>query len=319
MKNMTSQIGLPSGLITTFSNGCQGYQPLTNVPFSPQIKNTFNPELAAWSINACTYAYQDLCHPTNITYPPEIEDGKLLYWNESVGFFSKPKIASGYIGRIKPIPGDTTNRIAILFRGTQTLDEWELDAQVEQIEIIFQPPGELVKIHKGFWDITNTPPQKNSPSLTDQIHTLLPNYLSSDPTVINELHIGGHSMGSAVATLVTINTILAYPNLRVNTYITGSPRVGNPAFANAITRLANDSAYNFSIWRIANTEDIITTLPEPVFKDLLYSHIQITESTAPNAVNLISFTKNLGKIFDNHHLFNYFYAMRKLILQSTTK
>ena len=311
------QFSLPAGLITTFSNGCQGYEPIKDVPFVPQVGHTFNPELAAWSINACTYAYQNFCNTTSAIYPPEVQDGELLYWNESSGFWSKPKSPCGYIAKIKPIAGDPTNRIAIIFRGTQSLDEWALDAQFEQLEIILQPPGELVKIHSGFWDIVNKPAQKGFASLQAQIHELLPKFLSS--TEPNELHIGGHSMGSAVALLITIDAIASDPKLTINTYITGCPRVGNPAFADAVNNLAKDPAHNFSIWRIANTEDIITTLPEPVFRDIFYSHLLISNPTDPSSVNLISFTKNLGKIFDNHHLFNYFYAMKKMIKETKGK
>ncbi len=308
-----SSIGLPAGLFKTFNTGCSGYEPLKNVPFSPQIGNDFNPILAAWSINACTYAYQDLCHKTDITYPPEVEDGTLLYWYANTGFFAKEPVSCGYIAKIKPIPGDPTNRIALIFRGTQTDQEWNLDADVAQTEILMEPSGEIVKIHKGFWEIVNNPAGKNVLSLKEQIHKYLPAYLSKNSP--NELHVGGHSMGSAVATLSTLDAILRYPNLKVNTYITGSPRVGNPAFVNAVNALTKNPDYNFSIWRIANTEDIVTTLPEPFFKKLIYSHLLISESSDPNAIDLISFTKNLGTIWDNHHLFNYYYAMKNLIAE----
>lgn len=309
-----NSVGLPAGLLQTLATGCKGYEPLQRVPFVPQIGHEFNPRLAAWSINACTYGYQDLCNKDDIIFPPEVEEAKLLYWNESIGFFRKPKLSSGYIARIKPIPGDPTNRVAIIFRGTQTHAEWDLDADVSQEKIILEPSGDLVKIHKGFWEILNNPAEKGFPSLLDQLNELLPTFLSSD--LPNELHIGGHSMGAAIALLVTLDSILRYPGVVINSYITGCPRVGDPAFANAINDLAKNPDYNFSIWRIANTEDVITTLPEPVVKGTLYSHILISDPEDANTINLISFTKNLGKIFDNHHLFNYYYAMKKLITEN---
>jgi hypothetical protein len=304
-----NSIGLPAGVITTLSNGCKGYEPLLDVPFVPQKGNIFNPRLAEWSINACTYAYQNLCNQHDINFPPEVEEGKVLYWNEGGGFFSDPMITSGYIAKIKPIPGDPTNRIALIFRGTQRNREWVLDAHLNQNQLIMEPPGDLVKIHKGFWEIY-TKSSKKIPSLQKQIQELLPIFLSK--TAPNELHIGGHSMGSAIATLVFSDTVLSFPGIKINTYATGSPRVGNPAFANTLNTIANNSSYDFSFWRIANTEDIITTLPEPVFENLLYSHLLISDKTYPNTIDLISFTKNLGAIFDNHHLFNYYYAMKHL-------
>ncbi len=308
MKN--NSIGLPAGVIKTLSNGCKGYEPLLKVPFVPQTGNLFNPKLAQWSINACTYAYQDLCNPQEIVYPPEVEGGKVLYWNEGGGFFSDPMITSGYIAKIKPVPGDPTNRIALIFRGTQKDREWKLDAYVEQVKLLMEPPGDVVKIHKGFWEIYNKGPSKKLSSLQEQIHQLLPTFLSDSAP--NELHIGAHSMGSAIGTLIFFDTLLFFPNLKVNAYLTGSPRVGDPAFANTVDLLAKNPAYNFSFWRIVNTEDIITTLPEPVFHNLLYSHLLPTEKSYPNKVGLINFTKNLGTIFDNHHLFNYYYAMKHL-------
>ncbi len=311
MSNKPNSIGLPAGLITTFSNGCAGYEPLNNVPFVAQKDHLFSPKLAEWSINACTYAYQDLCNTKDIIYPPDVENGKLLYWNEDAGFFGRKKVSCGYIGKIKPVEGDSTNRVAIIFRGTQKDNEWKLDADFKQKQIIMQPTGELVEIHKGFWEILNGAVEKGFPSLQEQIHELIPTFLSK--TAPNEIHIGGHSMGSAIALLVAIDSILRYSGVTINTYITGCPRVGNPAFANAVNNLAKNPNYNFSIWRIANTEDIITTLPPPIIEDYLYSHVLISDPEDPNSVALINFTKNLGKIFDNHHLFNYYYAMKYLV------
>ncbi len=310
MHKKQNSIGLPAGIITTFSTGCSGYEPLKNVPFSPQIENQFNPRLAEWSINACTYAYQDLCNENDIIYPPEVYNGKLLYWFEKPGFFTKKKISSGYIAQIKEVKGDPTNRIAILFRGTQKDDEWALDADFHQTQLIMEPSGELIGLHKGFWEIVNTPIEPGLPSLLDQIRQALPTFLSD--TALNEIHIGAHSMGSAVATLVLIDLVLRNPNVKINAYLTGCPRVGNPAFADAVNNLAKNPNYNFSLWRIANTEDIITTLPPPIIEKFLYSHLLITSPEDANKIDLISFTKNLGKIFDNHHLFNYYYAMKKL-------
>ena len=310
MHKKQTSIGLPAGIITTFDNGCSGYEPLKNVTFSAQIENEFNPRLAEWSINACTYAYQDLCNENNIIYPPEIHNGKMLYWFNKPGFFTNKKISSGYIGQIKEIKGDPTNRIAIIFRGTQKDNEWALDADFQQTQLIMEPSGELVSIHKGFWEIANNPIEKGLPSLLDQIHNNLPNFLSDSAP--NELHIGAHSMGSAVALLVFIDLILRNPNIKVNAYLTGCPRVGNPAFSDSLNALAKNPNYNFSLWRIANTEDIITTLPPPMIEKFLYSHVPITNPKDPSKIDLISFTKNLGKVFDNHHLFNYYYAMKKL-------
>ena len=311
MLHKPNSVGLPAGIIQTFDTGCPGYEPLKNVPFVPQVGRIFNPRLAEWSINACTYAYQNLCNMNNIIFPPEVEDGKLLYWDEDAGFFGKKKIPCGYIAKIKPIEGDSTNRVVIIFRGTQNDDEWKLDSFIKQRQLIMEPSGELVKIHKGFWEIFNSPVEKGLPSLQEQLHQLLPTYLSK--TTENELHIGAHSMGSAIAVLSFTDTILRFPNLTINTYITGCPRVGDPAFANAINALAKNPNYNFSLWRIANTEDIITTLPPPFIGRHLYSHLLISDRNDPNVVDLISFTKNLGRIFDNHHLFNYYYAMKTLV------
>jgi predicted lipase len=306
--------GLPAGIITTFSKGCLGYTPLENVPFSAHTNHIFNPQLAAWSINSTTYAYQDLCNKDNIIFPPEVKEGKLLFWHEDKRAKPEDKISSGYIGRIET-NNDEVNRVLISFRGTQTTDEWILDADFDQVDVLFEPNGEIVKIHEGFWDIFSLPVNKEFPSLQDQIQKLLPLYLSE--TKPNEIYIAGHSMGSAVATLVLIDTVLNYPHAKVIANITGCPRIGNPAFADAMNSLSKNPHFDFVIWRIVNTEDIITTLPSPIFKNTLFSHLLKSETKAPNKIGLINFTKNLGKIFDNHHLYNYFYAMKNLISEQT--
>jgi predicted lipase len=310
MMKKTFAKGLPSGLITTFSNGCLGYEPLENVPFSPQLDHEFNPHLAAWSINSTTYAYQDLCNKDNIIFPPEVKDAKLLFWYEKKKAKTDNKISSGYIGKIEA-NDDSINRIIISFRGTQTTEEWLSDADFEQVEILFEPNGEIVKVHEGFWKIFTEPVNKEFPSLQNQIHSLLPSYISDSKP--NEIYIAGHSMGSAVSLLVLIDTVLRNPSVKIIANITGCPRVGDPAFANALNHLSKNPNFDFAIWRIVNTEDIITTVPSPIFKHTFFSHILKSEKSAPNKIGLISFTKNLGKIFDNHHLFNYFYAMKNLI------
>jgi hypothetical protein len=69
----------------------------------------------------------------------------------------------------------------------------------------------------------------------------------------NHGYVIGHSLGGALTTLAGAD--LASHGKTVSMYNFASPRTGDPAFADKFNATITGS------WRIANTEDIVTTVP----------------------------------------------------------
>ncbi len=290
--------------------GIDSYTPTPNFPFSPQIGDDYNPNLSAWCLNTIVYAYAQYYNKALFdTYPTDIESPKHLYWHENLHFFGK-KVSCGFMGKIKSLPSDPTNRILITLRGTEKITEWVENIDFGQTDVDFPNTDHSVKIHSGFWDAFNKKRHDGGPSLRDQINEAIPTYLKKD--VPNELYITGHSLGAAVATLIDINSILSYPNLVIISYLFGSPRVGSRSLSGLIRDLSEDPKYNFTIWRLVNTEDVVTTVPAPVVGDLIYSQLYISSPDAPNKVGSVNFSDNLGKTEYNHSPLTYLYANQQL-------
>ncbi len=338
---------LPKELIANLMKGCLTYEPIPDVPFNPQKGHDYNPHVAAWAINAIIVAYRQFCDKTKGDLLPEnvTADATTLYWHEELNIL-EDKARCGYIGKINPIKDDPTNRIVIAFRGTEKLNEWLENLDYSQTDVSFNNIPDTVTIHKGFWDLVSKPatshilsyiekvslffikyftqkkPTLTSeiPSLLDQLTLLIPKYLSK--TAPNEIYIAGHSLGAATATLVTLESILNFPKAKIITYVIGCPRVGGPSLSELFKDLSENSDYNFTLWRLTNTEDIVTTVPLPVIHDLTYSQLFLSRPGSPNTVGSIPFSDNLSNVAHNHNPLLYSYANKQLMSskpEDTTK
>jgi hypothetical protein len=315
MANKPSKIpftfSLPKELLSEITKGCISYTPIPNTPFSPQIGQDYNPLHAAWCMNAIIYAYREFCDDAKKDYyPPDVEDAQHLYWHEDLNIFQE-KVSCGYIGRIKALPNDPTNRIVIAFRGTEKTGEWLENIDYGQTEATFENLDHSVTIHTGFWDALNEKANHHTKSLQDQLNDLIPTYLTKDGP--NEINITGHSLGAAIATLVTLDSILRYKGVRIVTFIIGTPRVGGPSLAQLYRDLSEDPTDNFVVWRLVNTEDVVTTVPAPVVGDMVYAQVYVSKPSDPNKVGGLIFSDNLGNIEHNHHPLLYHFANSQLL------
>jgi hypothetical protein len=162
----------------------------------------------------------------------------------------------------------TKKEVFIVIRGTKTFLEWFKDSQIQLVSyrdginsenpdsepsIIIKTSDDYGHVTKGF--------RRIYVNLRSQIIDAL-NQCPKDARV----YITGHSLGSALATLaipdILSNTHFNDPQ-KIVMYTFASPRCGDRTFAEIVqkTRVQH--------WRIANTEDIVTSLPFPtgnVFK-----------------------------------------------------
>ncbi len=298
-------VSIPKDVFAALNKGCSTYTPIKGVPFKPQKGKGFDKETALFLINADIYAYTQFCNPDKPSeFPSAVENGQLLYWHELFNIFNK-KMPCGYIAEIKPPSHDKTNRVIIAIRGTEKMEEWVADLDYTQTDVFIPSLKQRVKIHTGFWDTFTKTATHHTLSLQKQIHQYL------NKTKPDEIYVIGHSLGASVSTLILFDLILSYPGTKIISYTIGSPRVGDRAFASAMEELAKNPANHFVSWRIVNTEDIVTTVPLPHFREFNYSHLNNPQTAFPNTLGTIDFTENLASVTDNHNPLTYYYAIKK--------
>jgi hypothetical protein len=97
------------------------------------------------------------------------------------------------------------------------------------------------------------------------------NYL--DQGVASSVTVCGHSLGGALATLLTLDVALNTPCTSPQSYTYASPRTGDHIFADA---------YNASVpgtYRVFNRKDLVPKLPPPL--PLPYEHVNTPEELNP--------------------------------------
>lgn len=206
---------------------------------------------------------------------------------------------------------DKTNGVLVLaFRATVTHTEIQDDLMASQIDFDtghfvsepvptsadFSVAGEGPYVHSGFFRVLER--YKNAVFETLSTHK---------PRV---LYITGHSLGGAMATLLTVSVAEAIDEGVTSVssiqslvgYVFGTPRVGNATFN---TKMQNPRITAF--WRVVNKADNIQDLPmyvtpnfrKPRERVLFYEH----------AGSAYEYFENWGTWKTNHFLPNYMYHL----------
>ncbi|MEM9122340.1 MAG: lipase family protein [Pseudomonadota bacterium] len=141
----------------------------------------------------------------------------------------------------------------IVFRGTQQVAEWVRNLQAAQVG--FVSPGQDLagdpKVHSGFYRIFETL-EIESGAFAGSFRSAYGKGLLD----AEEVHVMGHSLGGALASLAAIDAGIQVPDAarRVNLTTLASPRVGDPGFAALARRLG-------SAQRVCNLVDVVPTVP----------------------------------------------------------
>ena len=135
------------------------------------------------------------------------------------------------------------NDFFLAFRGTTTVTEWVRNLNVRLTDY---PKENFGKVHDGFLE-----------TYALMRTTILGVMEQMGPK--NRLFVAGHSLGAALGTLALpdISTGIGFRNLALYTF--GSPRVGDNQFCRSFNSMFADGAF-----RIANTSDVVVSLPLPV-------------------------------------------------------
>jgi predicted lipase len=112
----------------------------------------------------------------------------------------------------------------------------------------FCSAGQTEQGFTGFYSTLHTGPDNTQPRALDALRAVLAD------TSITSLRITGHSLGSAVATLLAMD-VAGNAVFTPRVYTFASPRVGDKVFAGTYDGLIPDS------WRIDNLHDIVPLLP----------------------------------------------------------
>lgn len=148
---------------------------------------------------------------------------------------------------LAPTPDNLTGSNVLAFRGTRTAIEWVVDAAAVQVPVplLWFNDGKLqfARVHLGFliWFAFL------KPQVDAAVKLFNPKAVSTQLT--------GHSLGAAIATLMSIYLKLDSPRTPMQTYPLASPRVGDSTFA---------GAYDFycpSTYQIANLSDWVPVVP----------------------------------------------------------
>ena len=121
--------------------------------------------------------------------------------------------------------------------------------------------GHLGEVHRGFHQtymrrdrggLLNFQPDDDRSSMKETVEKTL-NAAALLDSPVSEVFVTGHSLGGAIATLAALHIRKTTPFRLPILYTFASPRVGDPQFAQHFEPL--------ECYRIANSEDLVTTIP----------------------------------------------------------
>lgn len=187
----------------------------------------------------------------------------------------------------------SANELVAAIRGTVTIWEWIHDASFLMVPSPI--PGVMGFTEDGFTAIYKSLRTGSAPASTCAIDAIK-NHLANGPA--KSVTVCGHSLGGALATLLTVDVARNTTCKSPVSYTFASPRTGDHLFA---------SAYNASIsasYRIVNRQDLVPQLPSIL--PLPYEHVNTKYELNPP----------MGKIKQNivcmHHLATYIWLMEQL-------
>ncbi len=187
-------------------------------------------------------------------------------------------------------PGASQELVAII-RGTDTILEWIHDAAFLMIPNPIHSGAGMTE--DGFTAIYKSLRIGRDPSSTTAAASVGAYVHSGQASAVT---VAGHSLGGALATLLTLDIVLNTECRQPAAYTYASPRIGEHFFAGSYNATVAQS------YRIYNRSDLVPNLPP--FLPLPYEHVNTGVELVPpmNALN--------DSIACQHHLTTYLWLMQ---------
>jgi pimeloyl-ACP methyl ester carboxylesterase len=135
--------------------------------------------------------------------------------------------------------------IIVAFRGSKEPKDFIHDAEAWMSDLFWAQTGETASVHHGFLE--------DFEAIDVETVAAVKSLLAVSPTA--PIHITGHSLGGALATLCALE--FKRQNLPVASVITfGCPRVGNSVFRDIYNAALGDRSF-----RVVNQNDIVPRVP----------------------------------------------------------
>ena len=141
------------------------------------------------------------------------------------------------------------NKLSVTFRGTESARDILTDLNCIQVNMSLKGVNTDLEpqVHWGFLN--------QFKELETDLDKIVKEYYESVDSLEKEIIFSGHSLGGALATIASVNYAFAYPDMVVDCVTFGSPRVGDPVFANYFNKTIKNS------YRFVNDNDPIPCLP----------------------------------------------------------
>jgi hypothetical protein len=274
-----------------------------------------DPNLAALLGDASADTYTDYANSNNPNYtPPTLQyAGTSFKFLQRFTGFDDVAWGTGQEERYGLIyQWSVRNDIYVIaFRGTSSVYDMVLDLESAETAA-FQPyvdSGDFptdVHVGDGFNKIYSTKNQSMSASMQDQIFAAIKNL----PTPATQIVITGHSLGSALASLFTLDMAVSLPNIAIANINFASPRVGATKWQTTYNQtygLLNSTV------EIRNSYDLVPKLPPEAWP----FDFQDVGEVFPVSFGLKSYHIDLPSIILAWHaLKNYQYVINRATLNS---
>ncbi|MBD2839758.1 lipase family protein [Pseudomonas sp. JM0905a] len=187
-----------------------------------------------------------------------------------------------YINESEPFgfaASDPTGAVYLVFRGTESAQDWVDDLDAKQAAYPWQ--SGVGQVHAGFLKLYT--------SLRDQALQALD---SLQPG--GNLWVCGHSLGSALSSLAVLDLQNRWPDQPLQHYNFASPRVVDPSFA------AYYNGLNVPTYRVVNDSDLVPEVPPGVTDSWIYQHLGLA----------VTFTASYSSFAGDHSMADcYLYAI----------
>jgi hypothetical protein len=213
-------------------------------------------DASAQAYNAFDKSVGAECQCQNVTSPPGFSVAGSWTGVDSV-LGSKSVECFGVVFCSNAAP----HRYIFAFRGTTSWEDWFDDLRVKLVPFVphgsTAAPGDALVEH-GFLGIYTD--RDGNDSMQTQLFALVDQYNASDKP-ISELYITGHSLGSALSQLFTLDLALARPAVRAINYNYACPRVGNQEFVDLYQQQPAQTDPATRTVRFQNTYDAVPCTP----------------------------------------------------------